>query len=143
MQAPYPGISLNSTKYMEQELVSIPFGKSKIDGLYYNSTIQEEDNINNDTAIIHVHGFLGNFLDGSQRFLPPILAEGGYSSIAINTRMANFGLFFCATDVSPSLGFLRIPMFILSFLAQEITCGRLSISITLGLSLYYLLIHEV
>ena len=79
---------------MEQELVSIPFGKSKIDGLYYNSTIHSEDKIKNDTAVIHVHGFLGNFLDGSQRFLPPILAEGGYSSLAINTRMANFGLFF-------------------------------------------------
>ncbi len=84
----------NAMKYMEQELVSIPFGKSKIDGLYYNSTIHDEDNKRNDTVVIHVHGFLGNFLDGSQRFLPPILAEGGYSSLAINTRMANFGLFF-------------------------------------------------
>lgn len=33
-------------------------------------------------------------MQGSQRFLPPFLAEAGYSSLAINTRMANFGLFF-------------------------------------------------
>ena len=80
--------------YTEQELVSIPFGKSKIDGIYYHSTFKEGDRAQNDTIVIHVHGFLGNFLDGSQRFLPPVLAEGGYSSLAINTRMANFGLFF-------------------------------------------------
>lgn len=81
-------------EYMEQELVTIPFGKSKIDGIYYHSTFKEGDRTDGDTIVIHVHGFLGNFLDGSQRFLPPILAEGGYSSLAINTRMANFGLFF-------------------------------------------------
>ncbi|HEY7534484.1 MAG TPA: alpha/beta fold hydrolase, partial [Thermodesulfobacteriota bacterium] len=38
--------------------------------------------------------FLGNFLDGSQRFLPPMLAKAGYSSLSVNTRMANFSLFF-------------------------------------------------
>lgn len=80
--------------FMEQELVSIPFGKSKIDGLYYNSTIGGKGSVESRTIVVHVHGFLGNFLDGSQRFLPPILAEGGFSSLAINTRMANFGLFF-------------------------------------------------
>lgn len=90
---------------MEQELVSIPFDGSKIDALYYHSIVQDES-LSRDTAVIHVHGFLGNFLDGSQRFLPPILAEGGYSSLAINTRMANFGLFFgygIIDDVMPQL----------------------------------------
>ena len=81
-------------KYMEQELVSITSGDGKIDALYYHSTVRDDRLPEKDTAIVHVHGFLGNFLDGSQRFLPPILAEGGYSSLAINTRMANFGLFF-------------------------------------------------
>jgi pimeloyl-ACP methyl ester carboxylesterase len=78
---------------MEQELISIPFGNSKIDALFYHSTAQS-DQSEKEPIIIHVHGFLGNFLDGSQRFLPPILAKAGYSSLAINTRMANFGLFF-------------------------------------------------
>ncbi|MEQ9619576.1 MAG: alpha/beta hydrolase [Deltaproteobacteria bacterium] len=81
-------------RFMEQELVSIPFNRSKIDGLYYHSTIKDERLAEKDAVVIHIHGFLGNFLDGSQRFLPPVLAEGGYSSLAINTRMANFGLFF-------------------------------------------------
>jgi len=80
-------------KYMEQELISIPIGKSKVNALLYKS-LHSKDNGKKEPIIIHVHGFLGNFLDGSQRFLPPILAEAGYSSIAINTRMANFGLFF-------------------------------------------------
>jgi len=80
-------------KYMEQELISIPVGKSKVNALFYKS-INNRNNGKKEPVIIHVHGFLGNFLDGSQRFLPPILAKAGYSSIAINTRMANFGLFF-------------------------------------------------
>ncbi len=78
---------------MEQELLSIPFGNSKIDALFYRS-LSKTDETGKEPVVIHVHGFLGNFLDGSQRFLPPILAKSGYSSLAINTRMATFGLFF-------------------------------------------------
>lgn len=79
--------------FMEQELISIPFGNSKIDALFYHTTAQS-DQSEKEPIIIHVHGFLGNFLDGSQRFLPPILAKAGYSSLSMNTRMANFSLFF-------------------------------------------------
>ncbi len=78
---------------MEQELIAIPFGSSKVDALFYKSRKNVSEEISN-TAVIHVHGFLGNFLDGTQRFLPPILAKSGYSSLSINTRLANFGLFF-------------------------------------------------
>lgn len=81
------------SNYMEQELLAIPFGNSKINALFYRSLSKENDTVR-EPVVIHVHGFLGNFLDGSQRFLPPILAQAGYSSLAINTRMANFGLFF-------------------------------------------------
>ncbi len=94
------------TRYMEQELVSIPSGSGKVDGLYYYSKGSSPDSPAGNTAIIHIHGFLGNFLDGSQRFLPPLLAESGYSSLAINTRMANFGLFFgfgIIDDVLPQI----------------------------------------
>ncbi|MBI2487497.1 MAG: alpha/beta hydrolase [Deltaproteobacteria bacterium] len=80
-------------EFMEQELISIPFGNSKIDALFYHTTAHS-DQSEKEPIIIHVHGFLGNFLDGSQRFLPPILAKAGYSSLSINTRMANFSLFF-------------------------------------------------
>ncbi|MCI0454333.1 MAG: alpha/beta hydrolase [Candidatus Dadabacteria bacterium] len=80
-------------EFMEQELISIPFGNSKIDALFYHS-ISQGGKSEKEPIIIHVHGFLGNFLDGSQRFLPPILAKAGYSSLSVNTRMANFSLFF-------------------------------------------------
>jgi len=78
---------------VEQQLLAIPFGDSKIDALYYKANRAKNDVVSK-TAIIHVHGFLGNFLDGSQRFLPPLLAKSGYTSLSINTRLANFGLFF-------------------------------------------------
>jgi pimeloyl-ACP methyl ester carboxylesterase len=79
--------------FMGQELISIPFNDGKMDALFYHSATDEGQS-EKEPIIIHVHGFLGNFLEGSQRFLPPILAKVGYSSLAINTRMANFGLFF-------------------------------------------------
>lgn len=77
---------------VEQELISIPFGHSKIDALFYRSLLGSGPV--KEPVIIHIHGFLGNFLEGSQRYLPPIFAEAGYSSLSINTRMATFGLFF-------------------------------------------------
>jgi pimeloyl-ACP methyl ester carboxylesterase len=77
---------------VEQELISIPFGNSKIDALFYRSLLRGGPV--KEPVIIHIHGFLGNFLEGSQRYLPPLLAEAGYSSLSINTRMATFGLFF-------------------------------------------------
>lgn len=80
--------------YLEQELISIPIGEgSNVNALFYKSTVNR-DGEEKEPIVIHVHGFLGNFLQGSQRFLPPLLAKGGYSSIAINTRLANFGLFY-------------------------------------------------
>jgi pimeloyl-ACP methyl ester carboxylesterase len=77
---------------VEQELISIPYGHSKIDALFYKSVLRGSPV--KEPVIIHIHGFLGNFLEGSQRYLPPLLAEAGYSSLSINTRMATFGLFF-------------------------------------------------
>jgi len=79
--------------FMEQELISIPFDNSKIDGLFYRTKVWNREH-EKEPIVVHVHGFLCNFVDGSQRFLPPILARAGYSSLAINTRMANFSLFF-------------------------------------------------
>ncbi len=79
-------------EYLREELISIPFGDSKVDALFYHSLVPRGGG--KEPVVIHIHGFLGNFLDGSQRFLPPLLAKDGYSSLSINTRMANFGLFF-------------------------------------------------
>ena len=83
---------MRKSDLVEQELISIPFGHSKIDALFYKSLAKSRPV--KEPVIIHIHGFLGNFLEGSQRYLPPLLAEAGYSSLSINTRMATFGLFF-------------------------------------------------
>lgn len=84
---------MNNQDTVEQELLSIPYGDGKIDALFYRS-LPHSGRPEKEPVIIHIHGFLGNFLDGSQRYLPPMLAEAGYSSLSINTRMATFGLFF-------------------------------------------------
>ncbi len=46
------------------------------------------------TAIIHVHGIMGNFLVGTLRFLPSHLARAGYPTLVVETRMGNVGQLF-------------------------------------------------
>lgn len=74
-----------------QELITIPTPGGNVNALLYKA---EGAGAEKEPMVIHVHGFLGNFLEGSQRFLPPLLAREGCSSIAINTRLSNFSLFF-------------------------------------------------
>jgi dipeptidyl aminopeptidase/acylaminoacyl peptidase len=46
------------------------------------------------TAIVHVHGIMGNFLVGTLRFLPAPLARAGYPVLVLETRMGNVGQLF-------------------------------------------------
>ncbi|MCU0308125.1 MAG: alpha/beta hydrolase [Thermoleophilia bacterium] len=46
------------------------------------------------TAIIHVHGIMGNFLVGTLRFFPGPLARAGYPTLVLETRMGNVGQLF-------------------------------------------------
>ena len=45
-------------------------------------------------VIVRLHGILGNLLDETEHFLPVELALRGYSSINMNTLLANLGLFY-------------------------------------------------
>ena len=46
------------------------------------------------TAIIHIHGIMGNFLVGTLRFLPSRLARAGFPTLVVETRMGNVGQLF-------------------------------------------------
>jgi len=46
------------------------------------------------TAVIHVHGIMGNFLVGTLRFLPVPLARSGFPTLVVETRMGNVGQLF-------------------------------------------------
>jgi dipeptidyl aminopeptidase/acylaminoacyl peptidase len=46
------------------------------------------------TAIVHIHGIMGNFLVGSLRFFPAPLARAGFPVLVLETRMANVGQLF-------------------------------------------------
>ena len=46
------------------------------------------------TAVIHVHGIMGNFLVGTLRFLPGRLARAGFPTLVVETRMGNVGQLF-------------------------------------------------
>ena len=45
-------------------------------------------------VILRLHGILGNLLDDTEHLLPGLLAAAGYSSLTMNTLLANLGLFF-------------------------------------------------
>lgn len=46
------------------------------------------------TAIVHIHGIMGNFLVGTLRFYPAPLARAGLPVLVLETRMANVGQLF-------------------------------------------------
>ena len=46
------------------------------------------------TALVHIHGIMGNFLVGSLRFYPAPLARAGYPVLVLETRMGNVGQLF-------------------------------------------------
>lgn len=46
------------------------------------------------TALVHIHGIMGNFLVGTLRQYPAPLARAGFPVLVIETRMANVGQLF-------------------------------------------------
>jgi alpha-beta hydrolase superfamily lysophospholipase len=82
------------------------------DGLLYRPRDGEPERRR--TAVLVVHGSVGNYLAGVPRWVSFGLARSGFSVLAINTRMANFGAFFgggllhrTPLDLDPALALLR------------------------------------
>lgn len=74
-------------------IVSIPWNSHQIDAIHYHI----ETNLNhreNKPIIVRLHGILGNLLDETEHYLPGILADHDFSSVTMNTLLANLGLFF-------------------------------------------------
>jgi len=46
------------------------------------------------TALVHVHGIMGNFLVGTLRFYPAPIARAGFPILVLETRMGNVGQIF-------------------------------------------------
>jgi pimeloyl-ACP methyl ester carboxylesterase len=46
------------------------------------------------TALVHMHGIMGNFLVGTLRFFPAPLARAGFPVLVLETRMGNVGQLF-------------------------------------------------
>jgi len=74
-------------------IISIPYNHHKIDALFYNIDTHP-DHLEHKPVIVRLHGVLGNLLDETEHYLPSILADQDYSSVTMNTLLANLGLFF-------------------------------------------------
>lgn len=74
-------------------IISIPFHHHKIDALFYH-IVTHKEHLEEKPVILRLHGTLGNLLDETEHELPSVLATEGYSSLTMNTLLANLGLFF-------------------------------------------------
>jgi pimeloyl-ACP methyl ester carboxylesterase len=74
-------------------ILSIPAEHHELLALFHH-IVTDEDHLKEKPVLLRLHGTLGNLLDDTEHFLPPILAAAGYSSMTLNTLLANLGLFF-------------------------------------------------
>ncbi len=74
-------------------IITIPFGRHNIDALYHH-LVTHQEHVERTPIVLRLHGILGNLLDETEHALPLLLARQGYSSVTINTVLANLGLFF-------------------------------------------------
>ena len=74
-------------------VVSIPLDHHKVDALLRHIAT-DRTYLQTRPVILRLHGILGNLLDDTEHFLPSVLASQGYSSITMNTLLANLRLFF-------------------------------------------------
>jgi len=74
-------------------VISIPFNHHKISALFCH-LVTHKKHVEEKPVVLRLHGTLGNLLDETEHFLPHILAKNGYSSLTMNTLLANLGLFF-------------------------------------------------
>jgi len=74
-------------------IISMPFNGHKIDALFYH-IVSHREHFENKPVLLRLHGILGNLLDETEHYLPSLLAERGYSSLSMNTLLANLGIFF-------------------------------------------------
>jgi dienelactone hydrolase len=101
-------------------IITIPFDHHTISALYYQVS-EEEEHLARRPVVLRLHGILGSLLDETQNSLSTFLAGAGYSSLMMNTLLANLGLFFgfgifdsvipqidCACDYLRGMGFKKI-----------------------------------
>lgn len=74
-------------------ILSIPTDHHDLLALFHH-IVTHQDHLENKPVLLRLHGTLGNLLDDTEHFLPPKLAVAGYSSMTVNTLLANLGLFF-------------------------------------------------
>ena len=73
--------------------ISIPFDHHQFDALFCH-IFTHKAHLKEKPVILRLHGTPGNLLDETAHELPSVLADEGYSSLTMNTLIANLGLFF-------------------------------------------------
>ncbi len=82
-----------NVEYCTGTVVTVPFNHHKIDALLYHP-VTHSDHLESRPVILRLHGILGNLLDDTEHCLPHAFSKKGYSSVTMNTLLANLGLFY-------------------------------------------------
>ena len=86
-------------------IISFPFNHHQVDAVFRH-IVTHQEHVENKPIVIRLHGMLGNLLDETEHCLPHVLAREGYSSLSMNTLLANLGLFYgfgIFDDVMPQI----------------------------------------
>ena len=92
-------------EYCSGTIIPIPYNHQKVDAVFRH-IVTHKEHVENKPVVIRLHGMLGNLLDETEHCLPLILAQEGYSSLTMNTLLANLGLFYgfgIFDDVMPQI----------------------------------------
>jgi dienelactone hydrolase len=92
-------------EYCSGTIIPIPVQHHKVDAVFRH-IVTHKEHVENKPVLIRLHGMLGNLLDETEHYRPHILAQEGYSSLTMNTVLANLGLFYgfgIFDDVMPQI----------------------------------------
>jgi predicted alpha/beta-fold hydrolase len=70
----------------EQKVRTEPIRLQTTDGMWLNGVLRQPHPNQTEAGVLMVHGYGGNFYSGIMSFLPEVLAERDFATLALNMR---------------------------------------------------------
>ena len=78
--------TLNLSAWSDQSINTQLIRLETADGINLTGVLRQHHSASNGVGIVMVHGYSGNFYSGIMNFLPKMLADRGFATLAINMR---------------------------------------------------------
>jgi pimeloyl-ACP methyl ester carboxylesterase len=79
-------ISLNSSAFADENVRIQMVRLQTTDGITLTGILRQPHTVRNNTGVVMVHGYSGNFYSGIMAFLPEALSDSGFATLALNMR---------------------------------------------------------